>query len=108
MLACEPVPAKFGSGKKLSIAWPSAVIRLVGTLLPGNGAPVVGSVIVISEPLFWKLCEKSPVRSNAVGVYLFWVPPLTNCPVYSCDQKKKSLFLSRLTWPGIYTGPPIL
>src|SRR5947199_7937263 len=101
MLACDPVPTKFGSGKKFSMAWPRGVIRLDGILLLGNGAPVVGSLITMREPLFWKLCEKSPTRSSAVGVYLFWVPPLTNWPVYSCDQKKNSFFLSRLTCPGM-------
>src|ERR1035438_8108211 len=91
MLACEPVPAKLGKGKKLSIAWPTGVMREVGIRLPGNGAPVVGSLMVINDPLFCKLLEKSPVRSRAVGVYLFCTPPVTNCPVYSWDQKKKSL-----------------
>src|SRR5436309_261759 len=109
MLSCEAfVAVKFGSGKKLSIAWPSGVIRFTGILLPGNCAPVSGSVMVIREPLFWKLCEKSPPRSSAVGVYRFCVPPLTNWPVYSCDQKKNNRFLLRLKRCGINTGPPML
>src|SRR5271169_2257237 len=101
MFACEPDPAKLGKGKKLSIAWPSGVMREAGMMLPGNGAPVVGSVMAVNVPLFWKLWEKLPWRSSAVGVYLVCVPPVTNCPVYSCDQKKKSLFLFRLTWFGM-------
>src|SRR5215831_9564350 len=101
MLACEPVPTKFGVGKKLSIARPVGSMRLEGILLPGKGAPVLGSVIVISDPLFCRLWEKSPARSSSVGVYLFCTPPLTNCPVYSCDQKKNSLCRSRLKTPGM-------
>src|SRR5579883_2552360 len=108
MLACEPWPTKLGSGKKFSIAWPNGVMREDGITLPGNGALVLGSVIVINDPLFWKLCEKSPLRSKAVGVYLVWTLPLTNCPVYSCDQKKNSRRRSLLKWCGIVTGPPMV
>src|ERR1019366_2455886 len=101
MLACEPAPAKLGKGKKFSIACPSGVIRDVGMMLPGNGALVVGSLMAVSVPLFWKLCEKLPARSSVVGVYLFCTPPVTNWPVYSCDQKKNSLFLFELKWCGM-------
>src|SRR5579872_7475155 len=100
MLACDPVPTKLGRGKKLSMAWPSGLIREAGMMLPGNAAPVVGSIIGVKEPLLLKLWEKLPCRSSAVGVYLFCVPPVTNCPVYSCDQKKNSLFLFELKWCG--------
>src|ERR1017187_1125715 len=103
MLACEPAPAKLGKGKKFSIACPSGVIRDAGMMLPGNGVTglVVGSLMAVSVPLFCRLWEKLPVRSSAVGVYLVCVPPDTNCPVYSCDQKKNSLFLLELKWCGM-------
>src|SRR5207244_13532644 len=100
-----------GSGKKLCIAWPVLSIRFVGITLPGNCTPLVGSIIDIRALLGWLfslLCEKSPFRSRAVGVYLFCVPPLTNWPVYSCDQKKKSFFFSVLNTFGMKTGPPTL
>src|SRR6478672_6896288 len=108
MLACEPAPVKLGRGKKLRKAWPSGVMRLAGIILPGNAAPVVGSMIGLKVPLFWKLWEKLPALSSAVGVYLFCCPPVTNCPVYSCDQKKNSRFFCRLNNFGMNTGPPIL
>src|ERR1035441_734235 len=79
MLACEPAPAKLGKGKKFSIACPTGVIREAGMMLPGNGVTglVVGSLMAVSVPLFCRLCEKLPVRSSAVGVYLVCVPPDT-------------------------------
>src|ERR1019366_5302803 len=103
MLACEPAPAKLGKGKKFSIACPTGVMRDAGMMLPGNGVTglVVGSLMGVSVPLFCKLCEKLPWRSSAVGVYLFCTPPVTNWPVYSCDQKKNSLFLFRLNTFGM-------
>ena len=82
-------------------------MRWLGMTFPTNGLPVVGSVIVINEPLFSKLAEKLPARSSAVGVYLVCTPGLTNCPVYSCDQKKNSFFLSWLKCPGMKIGPPL-
>src|ERR1017187_4831563 len=106
MLACDPVPAKLGKGKKLSIAWPNGVMREAGIMLPGNCAPVVGSMIGNKVPLLLKVWEKLPWRSRAVGVYFVWLPPPTNWPVYSCDQKKKSFFFSVLKCLGMNTGPP--
>src|ERR1035438_7163027 len=102
MFACEPVPTILGDGKKFSIACPKAVMRAAGRIFPGNGAlAFVGSTMVNSVPLFWRVCEKLPWRSRAVGVYLVCEPPATNCPVYSCDQKKNSLFLAELKWCGM-------
>ncbi len=40
-----------------------------GTMLPGNGAPVVGLMIGITVPLELRLCEKSPEISAAVGSF---------------------------------------
>ena len=78
-------------------------------MLPGNAMLLLdGSRTWIRLPLLLKLCEKLPARSSAVGVYTFCVLPATNWPVYSWDQKKKSLFLSLFQCLGINTGPPRL
>src|SRR5437588_221559 len=106
MFAWVPLPAKFGSGKKLSIAWPKVVIREDGMILPGNCTPVVGSMIGNRVPLLLRVWEKLPWRSSAVGVYLVWLPPPTNWPVYSWEKKKNNFFLSVLKCLGIKTGPP--
>src|SRR3954451_10476505 len=90
------------------MARPVGSIRFFGITLPGNWAPVVGSVITKRLPLFWRVWEKSPLRSSSVGVYLLWAPPGTNWPVYSWDQKKKSFFLSVLNTFGMKIGPPML
>ena len=72
-------------------------MRFVGMMLPGNGAPVVGSVMMIERPVVLAaLGEVAAALQPAVGVYLFCVPPGTNWPVYSCDQKKNSFFFSRV------------
>src|ERR1035441_2606599 len=77
--------------------------------LPGNATLLLlGSRTWIRVPLLLKLFEKSPVRSSAEGVYMLSEPPDTNWPVYSWDQKKKSLFLWVFQCFGIYTGPPML
>src|ERR1039458_786155 len=77
--------------------------------LPGNATLLLlGSRTWIRVPLLLKLFEKSPARSSAEGVYMLSEPPDTNWPVYSWDQKKKSLFLSVFQCLGIYTGPPML
>ena len=55
------------AGKVFSSACPLGLIRSAGIRLPGNGMPVNGSVTTIRLPPESKLCEKSPIRSNAVG-----------------------------------------
>src|SRR5207244_9011293 len=59
--------AVLGNGNTLSSFGPLELIRFAGILLPGNGRPVVGSLITINCPLVSRLCEKSPWRSRAVG-----------------------------------------
>src|SRR2546422_1070127 len=54
------------------------------------------------------LCEKSPLRSSAVGMVRYWFPALSNCLVYSCEKKKKLLVLLVLKRWGMKTGPPML
>src|ERR1035437_1474307 len=77
--------------------------------LPGNATLLLfGSRTWIRLPLLLKLFEKSPTRSSAVGVYMLCEPPVTNWPVYSWDQKKKSRFLPVFQCLGMYTGPPML
>src|ERR1035437_8213170 len=103
------VAVKFGSGKKLSNDWPTGLRRDAGMMLPGNATLLLfGSRTLIRVPLLLKLLEKSPTRSSAVGVYILCEPPVTNWPVYSWDQKKKSRFLSVFQCLGMYTGPPML
>src|SRR5947209_18206491 len=64
----------------------------------------VGVLTVTSSTCFFFLMLRPPprstlfpyttlfrsLRSSAVGVYLFWVPPLTNWPVYSCEDRKST------------------
>jgi hypothetical protein len=73
-----PVEATFGSGIMFSSASAFGSSRFVGMMLPAKhpGPPVVtlhaplesGSLINISRPLASKVCEKSPLRSSAVGM----------------------------------------
>jgi hypothetical protein len=72
----------------------------------GNGCRVTGSITGISVPLTSKLREKSPVRSNAVGVFTNRLPRFFLVPVNSCDQKKNNLSRLVLNLPGMKTGPP--
>src|SRR6185312_10622314 len=104
----EPSGVKFGSGKKFSTDCPTGLIRFSGILLPGNcWFPFAGSSTRSSVPLLLKLCEKSPARSAAVGVYLNCCEPATNWPVRSCDQKKNAFLRSRFQCFGMKIGPPI-
>src|SRR5437764_10439627 len=54
--------------KSFSIATPLGLRRLAGILLPGNGCPVAGSVIVILLPLPSRVWLKSPATSRSVGI----------------------------------------
>src|SRR5215472_16051949 len=98
---------KLDSGKDFSSARPFESSRLVGMTLPGNGAPVLGSLTTISEPFRFSDCEKSPARSSAVGTVTCRSAPglFTGHP--SCDQKKNSFCRSRFHFLGMKTGPPM-
>ncbi|PYQ54528.1 MAG: hypothetical protein DMF78_05565 [Acidobacteria bacterium] len=58
----------FGNGSTLSTARPLGLKRLAGTMLPGNGRPVTGSLITTSRPALSKVWEKSPLLSRSVGI----------------------------------------
>ena len=71
-----------------------------------------GSSVLVSRmygnglPLASRLCEKSPVRSRAVGT-VTRLSAVGSCRRWnSWLKKKKSFFLSSLNLPGMYTGPP--
>src|SRR5437867_1578474 len=99
----------FGRGNRFIIANPARLIRSGGIMLPGNCLPVDGSMIGISTPVVVVVCEKSPLRSRAVGI-VYWfgaVNPLLRR--VSREKKKKSLLrlLLKLV-PGMINGPPML
>src|SRR3569833_1683997 len=105
----EPSGVKFGSGKKFSTDCPTGLRRLSGILFSGNCSfPLEGSSTCSRVPSLLKLCEKSPVRSSVVGVYLNCCEPATNWPVRSCDQKKNAFLRSWFQCFGIKIGPPML
>jgi hypothetical protein len=51
-------------------------MRSRGIVLPGNGSPVNGSMIVTERPAVFNDCEKFPARSSAVGTTVDWVMAL--------------------------------
>src|SRR5215475_57403 len=57
----------FGFGSRLSNAWPVGSIMLLGTMLPGKGAPVCGLRMGMIWPAGLRVFEKSPPRSASVG-----------------------------------------
>src|SRR6478672_6132297 len=89
-------PLRFGSGTNRSrIAEVIGLRRLTGITLPGNGAPVKGS-ITTPVPL------KSPARSAAEGTVLNCVIPFTTrVPSYAPKIKVRfrPLYLGRITGP---------
>src|SRR5580765_5858677 len=76
-------------------------IRLAGITLPGNAAPVVGSLTGYNVFALLKLCEKLPARSRAVGTVK--LDTALGCWLgrYSCEKKKNSFCLLVLKWPGM-------
>src|ERR1700677_167515 len=87
---------------------PVGSIRFVGMMLPGKGAPVSGSVIVIRVPTEFTVLEKLPARSNAVGTLAVPVVVGTFTWVYSWEAKKKNFSRVLLYTLGMVTGPPML
>jgi len=92
-------------------------MRLAGMMLPGKqaGPPVTtlhapeasGSRMLIRRPWLSNVCEKSPLRSSAVGMVRVLSAPGSVRGSRSCDQKKNSLSRPRLkSVPGSSTGPP--
>ena len=94
-----------GSGNALSIAMPFGLRRSAGMMLPWNGWPVSGSLMIrapLKNPLAGSSSSlKSPVRIFAVGTVAVFVDTWNWC-AHSWAAKKKNLSLK--TSPG--TGPP--
>src|SRR5580765_6902877 len=90
-----------GIGKMLSSFDEFVSTRFVGMTLPGNAAPVVGSLTAYKVFALLKLCEKLPARSRAVGTVK--LDTAFGCWLgrYSCEKKKKSFCLLVLKWPGM-------
>src|SRR6185369_1912645 len=98
-----------GSGKMLSSLAELGSMRLAGTMLPGKqpellvalqASPVCGSRTGISCPFVFRLCEKSPFRSSAVGTVKLLIGFGDWLGRYSCEKKKNSFCLPLLKWPG--------
>src|SRR5580704_7248804 len=67
--------------------------------------PLVGSMMAANGLLLLStLCEKSPLRSSAVGTTTFLAVFGTNCNCHSWLQKKKMRFFGNIF--GMRTGPP--
>src|SRR5215467_5964878 len=91
-------------------AWPLWLILEVGMMLPGNGAPLVGSLTVRTfeknglDALSNSL--KSPLRMATLGTVPVLVLSYRRL-IHSSPQKKKSLLRSELKRCGRKIGPPI-
>ena len=64
------------------------VDAICGDDVPGNAAPVVGSMIGWMVPFVIRVCEKSPAFSSAVGMLARVMVVGRASSVYSCEMKK--------------------
>jgi hypothetical protein len=74
------------------MACPNGVTEDGGMTLPGNGVPVVVSMMGIMTPFDPTDLEKSPDLSKSVGSFAVGLTPAVLVRVNSCEKKKKSLF----------------
>ena len=92
---------KLAAGSTLSNAWPLESMRFAGTILPGNGVRLLfGSCTTMSALFTSRDCEKLPPRSSAVGTVCCPIAEGIVSGQNSCDQKKNSLSLLELNFPG--------
>ena len=81
--------------------WPSGSMQLnctpqpgvpaAGIRLPGNGWPVIGSLMTCNVALFVvpkRVCEKSPLYSSPVGMFARVVDVGRASSTNSCEPKK--------------------
>src|SRR2546426_5426941 len=90
----------FAIGNRLKIPFPTGSIIDCGILFPGYCARVAGSIIGMTAPAEFRVFEKSPLRSAAVGMLAILV--VVGCAIWvnSWETKKNNRRRSRFHFPG--------